>query len=199
MQACKFPILTFDETRLSASLGYVFDSRWLDPYESLLSMLWKFAHMNRLAGHVVVAHVAKRPGDPYAGVAATAADVDIGHVATTLRLAPKTVRSSMPRAGSQRPWCPDLRFCPRCMARGYHGVVHQLGTQPRCPVHGNWLQTACSSCGLSSAYRLDALVLGAPFRCAHCRSPYSRRTTGFVHRPALSKPARAAITRALIG
>lgn len=199
MQACEFPILTFEETNLAPSFGYVFDPRWLDPYESLLSMLWKFAHMNRLAGHVVIGHIAKRPVDPYFGVAATSADVGIRHVATALRVAPRTVRCAMPRPGSQRLWCVDLKFCPRCMARGYHGVVHQLGAQSHCPVHGNRLQTACSCCGSASVYRLDALVLGAPFRCAHCRSPYSRGKTGFVYRQPLPKPARTAITRTFIG
>jgi hypothetical protein len=42
------PILTFEEATLGPSLGYVFDARWLDPYESLVSMLWKFAWVNGL-------------------------------------------------------------------------------------------------------------------------------------------------------
>ena len=33
------PILTFDERVLNPRLGYVFDRRWLDPYESIVGML----------------------------------------------------------------------------------------------------------------------------------------------------------------
>ena len=60
-----FPILTFDTTKLTPAWGYVFDPRWLDPYESVVSMLWKFVWMNRLAGHAVVEHVAKHNVDAY--------------------------------------------------------------------------------------------------------------------------------------
>jgi hypothetical protein len=59
-----YPILTFDETKLSPSLGYVFRLQWLDPHESLVSMLWKFAWMNRLPGHTVATQVAMRTIDP---------------------------------------------------------------------------------------------------------------------------------------
>ena len=45
-----FPILTFDTVKLAPSWGCVFDPGWLDPYESVVSMLWKFVWMNRLAG-----------------------------------------------------------------------------------------------------------------------------------------------------
>ena len=43
LPSAPLPILTFDKAALRPSLGYVFDARWLDPYESLVSMLWKFA------------------------------------------------------------------------------------------------------------------------------------------------------------
>jgi hypothetical protein len=32
-----FPILTLDESKLAPALGYLFYSKWLDPYESLIS------------------------------------------------------------------------------------------------------------------------------------------------------------------
>jgi hypothetical protein len=33
-----FPILTLDENKLAPALGYLFYSKWLDPYESLISI-----------------------------------------------------------------------------------------------------------------------------------------------------------------
>jgi len=40
------PILTFDERKLTPSFGYFFDARWLQSYESIVGVLWKFARMN---------------------------------------------------------------------------------------------------------------------------------------------------------
>jgi hypothetical protein len=55
------PILTFDERKLTPSFGYFFDARWLEPYESIVGVLWKFACMNGLAGHVVVTQLCRQP------------------------------------------------------------------------------------------------------------------------------------------
>jgi hypothetical protein len=197
MAAMPFPILTFNEALLSPSFGYVFDRRWLDPYESLVSMLWKFTWMNRLAGQVVVEHVARGTVDPYEGVAATTANIDILHVARTLGVTTKSVRQTLQRSGSQGSWCPLLRICPPCMSRGYHGVVHQVASELHCPVHRCPLLTSCRGCGASSAYHIDARLLGAPFRCSHCR----RRHAGaeFVRRNPLPAQARTAITRTFLG
>jgi len=41
------PILTLDERVLSPRFGYVFYAGWLEPYESILGMLWKFVRANR--------------------------------------------------------------------------------------------------------------------------------------------------------
>jgi len=71
-----FPILTFDEAKLAPSWGYVFDARWLDPCESMVSMLWKLVWINRLAGHSVVTHVARRSVDPYVGIGTTLLEID---------------------------------------------------------------------------------------------------------------------------
>lgn len=67
MSLAFYPILTFEDHKLSPNMGYVFKRQWLDPCESVVSILWKFARMNRLPGHMVVAHVAKRQIDPYEG------------------------------------------------------------------------------------------------------------------------------------
>jgi predicted RNA-binding Zn-ribbon protein involved in translation (DUF1610 family) len=85
------------------------------------------------------------------------------------------------------------------MARGYHGVVHQIGCEPQCPVHGLWLETECPGCGATTDYRIDVRLLDAPFRCAHCRRSYAPTRTSFVSRPPLSKRARSSIVRMFIG
>ena len=76
------PILTIDERVLSPRFGYVFQRRWLDPYESIDSMLWKFARQNRLPGHALVLQLSRQPVDPYAGI--DPRDVDVRSVARLL-------------------------------------------------------------------------------------------------------------------
>lgn len=199
MVGSTFPILTFDEGKLSPSQGYIFDPKWLDPYESLVSMLWKFSRMNGLAGHVLVKHAAKRPVDPYEGITATLADIDLRRICTILRLPMKTLRAALPRANSKRAWCSELQYCPQCMARRFHSIVHQLCHLTRCPVHGCPLVTACFRCRSTSAYRIDAKLVGAPFRCPHCGATYSGSTASLAKRPPLSQLGRTAITRAYFG
>ena len=194
-----YPILTFEENKLSPSLGYLFKRQWVDPFESVVSILWKFARLNRLPGHRVVTHVAKGQIDPYEGYAATAAELDIRLTAASLGLTQKTIRLSMQRPELRRDWCSQLRFCPHCMSRGYHSVVHQFGCIPYCPVHGCCLQTRCRSCGSTSEYLIKASVLDATFKCPNCRRSYGNSPPSFVHRIPMLPRDRAAIVRAFIG
>lgn len=190
------PILTFDERVLSPRFGYVFQRRWLDPYESIIGMLWKFARLNRLPGQAVVMQLCRDPVDPYAGI--DPGDVDVRSVARLLGVTQRSVRIGLPRRASVAIAC--LRFCPRCMSRGYHGAFHQLERHGRCPVHGNPIDAACRRCGRTSAYRLDAQLLDAPFRCRHCRGHYTASGAApLMQRPALEAKDRVAITRAVIG
>ena len=106
-----FPILTFDTTKLTPAWGYVFDPRWLDPYESVVSMLWKFVWMNRLAGHGVVEHVAKHNVDAYCGIAVSAQEIDARYLAHALRIRLQTVRESIPDPIPGRGLLSVLRYC----------------------------------------------------------------------------------------
>jgi hypothetical protein len=63
-----FPILTLDERKLTPALGYLFSAKWIDPCESLVTILWKFEKANALPGHVA-ALLMGADIDPYGGVA----------------------------------------------------------------------------------------------------------------------------------
>lgn len=181
------------------SWGYVFDSHWLDPYESIVSILWKFVWMNRLPGHAVVGHIAKRSVDPYAGIEIAPREIDSTYLAQTLGISMKTVRQSIPDPIPRRAPSSVLRYCPRCMARGYHCVMHQFGNVLRCPVHAVPLETLCRGCGASSDYRIDAMILQSPFKCPHCRKAYASSWRRFPSRCALTMQQRTALTRTFIG
>jgi hypothetical protein len=165
MSAATFPILTFDEATLSPSLGYVFDPQWLDPYESVVSMLWKLAWMNRLTGHVVVGHIAKRPVDPYEGIAATPAELDIRHIARALGVPLKTVRTALQRPGWRR-GVPSPAVLPSLhVAR-----VSQRGASVR-------LRAAVPGTRLLARHRVPRLRRNQclPHRCPLARCPLQMR------------------------
>jgi hypothetical protein len=166
-----FPILTLDERRLTPSLGYIFNRKWLDPYESLISILWKFEKANALPGHVV-AHLMGPDSDPYAGIVPQLGAVDIRRLRDTLPLPEKTLRASLLKPSCHCQYSERFRYCRSCLARGYHSVLHQMEGVRICPVHRRPLETACSRCEYEAPYRVGAQLLEAPYRCINCRTSY---------------------------
>lgn len=160
-RAAPLPILVFDERRLTPSFGYVFHRKWVDPEESIVSILWKFVRGLR----------------------------------RTLGMPLKVLRAALIPARLYRIASPWFRFCPRCLRRGYHGVLHQLDTLHHCPMHGDWLQTDCRWCGRPTPFRLNARLLDAPLRCGMCRSYYVSSCPSFVNRKPFSVPAMVSLTR----
>lgn len=190
------PILTFEEGALSPSLGYVFDAKCVEPYESIVGILWKFARVNALPGHLLVPQLTPYPIDPYTGIAANTSELQVSRLAKQLGLRHKTIRAALAPHNGHPAHSPVLRYCRRCLRRGYHGVVHQRLWAAQCPIHGDWLEEACPSCNKATDYRLNAALLDAPFRCAHCRRALGSWHYN-QHKP-LSGIDRIAVTRAYI-
>jgi len=188
------PILMFDQGALSPRFGYVFHRRWVQPYESVVSILWKFARMNLLSGATLVTQLRAEPLDPYEGVGPE--EVDLKAVARLLGVTQRSVRVGMHPVAKPSTW---LRYCPLCMSLGYHGVVHQEERHARCPIHRLPLLTACRDCGRRSAYWFDAQFLDAPFRCRHCRRYYGSQSGPPRPCTTLSRERRIAVTRAAPG
>ena len=164
-------------------------------YESLVGILWKFARMNLLSGASLATLLRNEPLDPYKGIGP--AEVDFKAVARLLGVTQRSVRVGMDTVAlDSSAW---LRYCPRCMSLGYHGVAHQRGRHDRCPIHRLPLFTACRHCDRRSAYWFDAQLLDAPFRCRHCRGYYGS-VSGLPRRCALlTRERRIAVTRAALG
>lgn len=189
------PILVFDERRLTPSFGYVFKRQWLDPHESIVSILWKFARMNGLSGQAVATQVAKTTIDPYDGIEPKRDTVDIRRLSPVLGLRLKQLRASLIPRSLEHISSRYFRYCSRCLERGYHGVLHQLEPLQLCPMHGSWLQTDCRNCHQPSPYRLNARLLDTPFRCGNCRQLYANCSPSLESRQALSCRALVALTR----
>lgn len=190
------PILLVDQHALGPRFGYVFDRRWVQPYESVVGMLWKFARVNQLAGPALVAKLRSDPVDPYEGIAPW--DIDVPAVARMLGVTQRSVRTGM--VMTTLDGCRFLRYCPRCMSLGYHSVVHQRERHDRCPIHRVPLLAVCRHCGQASDYRLDAQLLDARFRCRHCRRYYSSKSAAPpMPCTVLTRERRIAVTRAAVG
>ncbi len=59
----------------------------------------------------------------------------------------------------------DLRFCPRCLASGFHSVLMQFPLFARCPIHRLTLVDHCNTCGCAIEYAWPDSALKA-FHCA---------------------------------
>ena len=193
------PIMLFDDRKLKPAFGYVFDPTCLEPYESIVSILWKYARQNRLPGHLITVQLTRKPIDPYEGIAACERQVDIREVHNALGLRLKTVRESMLPEALHRSSSPWLRYCRKCLNTGYHSVVHQLNRVEKCPIHDIALLSSCRNCGGCTPYWLNALLLDAPYRCSKCREIYSGVLPSLPKRPPMQKWGRTAITRARFG
>lgn len=61
-----------------------------------------------------------------------------------------------------------LRFCPTCISQGFHSSIHQLLFLPNCPIHGDRLEIRCAEClTLTVSYKLPYVSNGKLSNCAH--------------------------------
>lgn len=149
-----------------------------------MSILWKFVRVNALAGHVVAADVGRQAVDPYEETEAHREAIDIPRLQRTLGISRNVLREALIPAARHGVVSSFLRYCPRCLVRGYHAVVHQFESVGRCPIHDLRLERDCRRCGHVAPYRLNTRLLETPYRCAQCRGLYG---TGWPSVPARSR------------
>lgn len=143
----------------------------IDPYESLVSVLWKFQKANALSGKVV-ANLMGPDIDPYEGIVPELGVVDIDRLHGALCLPKTTLRDALLAPTEPQRFSATFRHCRRCIAHGYHSVVHQVETVYRCPAHRDALESACRGCGYKAPYRVNVQLLETPYRCSQCRESY---------------------------
>lgn len=193
----RFPILPFDEWRISFARGSVFNLGWLMPGESLVSILWKFGCANALPGHALL-HLISPEVDPHEGVAPVRDVIDLTRLRRVLRLPSDVLRTSLLSAAPHDRYHEAFRYCRQCAAHGYHSVLYQREDEDRCPAHHQSLQTLCPHCSGETPYIVSAGVIGAPFRCVWCHSHYSYgRLSLHSTTPAMRRQDRIAISRRL--
>ena len=63
-----------------------------------------------------------------------------------------------------------LRYCPACIACGFHSSLCQVDAVIRCPSHGCHLLSSCRWCGApTSPMKFTPEVVSNPFSCLACR------------------------------
>ncbi len=61
-----------------------------------------------------------------------------------------------------------VRYCPDCIAKGYHTPLFQVRGMERCPMHGVMLHAGCPACQAPIPYRWTSACVKATYGCPTC-------------------------------
>jgi hypothetical protein len=136
---------------LTPSLGYLFDRKWLYPYESLISILWKFEKANAPSGNVV-ARLLVPDVDPYEGLVPRLDVIDIDRLRANLQISGRSLRTALIHNTVRPRWGESFRFCRQCPGYGYHNILHQFERVNLCPAHSCAVESGCRRCGHKIPY-----------------------------------------------
>jgi hypothetical protein len=193
------PILVFDRQAIQPQLGYCFDHRWIDPGESLVTILWKFARANAIAGHTLAEKVSASDIDPYEGILPLREVVDWQWLHREHRIPRMVLRESLVGESRRHALHAELRYCRYCLNRGYLATIFMLAGVRRCPIHDETLAEACRFCGFRIPLRLNALLLDGPFVCPVCRGRLAGQIPTLSRHKPMAMAARIRITRRRVG
>jgi len=63
-------------------------------------------------------------------------------------------------------WFPDsLKWCPKCIKKGYHSWFHQFSLVKNCPIDHEYLKNSCPQCLNEIPFLLSDKGLSDPFTC----------------------------------
>lgn len=183
-------------------------TEWYVQGESMWSLLWKFAHLNQITARETVQLVINRTCGKRTSICAKP-DVDLrdsavfdlavlsdifrvpaGQVASAFLY--ETLPGSVLRSSEQ------LRWCPPCMARGFHSPLFQMKLTRQCPIHERALIERCPGCKRPIPYRLTTAYLSKPFHCPHCEldlAPNMRNERPVILRMRQSERSRLSLLR----
>ncbi|MGF6367929.1 hypothetical protein OKW40_000679 [Paraburkholderia sp. RAU6.4a] len=144
------------------------------PYESTVSIVWRFAWRNALTGTEVwkLSRISagKRHPPPFFGQ--TLQDPGIRRLATGTGLIlplPEEWRLIGRTNCIGQIFRVQLSLCPICAQSAYHTFLFQLPFLHVCPVHNVPLTTVCQSCGAPSPdYKFTPEFFQSDWGCAHC-------------------------------
>jgi len=155
--------------------GYAWFPQYIYPWESQWSLLHKFARWNVLGVQALYRAVGR--GINVTVNLMSGQFIDEGKFASATGMSSDDVRNSLCTnyllPGDRSLIVPSLRFCPDCLALGYHSVVHQFLLFDKCLVHGLELQTGCPGCHALISTEMTGSNLKRCFRCPCCNYEFS--------------------------
>lgn len=161
--------------------SYCWREAWVSRYESAYSLLSKFALLNALTA-TDLARLLVIKGKGLRTQMQRTPDLAL-HDAAGFDLSTLTILLHLPEQGAEEAFLlpaldprdyvihPNLRFCPRCLARGFHAAMFQLDIVTRCPIHGCTLTERCPHCKGLIPYRLQHGTFVKPYACVKCQAP----------------------------
>lgn len=188
--------MTFIETGLSAGPRYCWRRDWVAPYESLWSLLHKFAALNWVCVYDAKQLFQKTSTTDYWQRRShskwnlhTLGGFDAEKLCEILKLSTEDLSKSLVTSlisSLEISWLtPEtvLRYCPECITQGYHSIFHQLYAISKCPIHDIELTEQCQHCGNKITYELNYRRKAIPYGCPVCHMGLwePRRQTGEAH------------------
>ncbi len=158
-----------------ASIGTRWAGRDLSPlpYESALSVYWRFAWRNTLSP-AQLRRIIGIPGyrPQYNWIARTSFFSDV------LGWHPLSKNEQCLVDGSTKYplylFEPHLRYCPICLGGGYHSYWFQFSFLDYCPVHEVRLHARCHTCRYAVGFfNITKQLFSRPYFCVHCGEPIS--------------------------
>lgn len=160
-------------------------SRWVQPFEGPLSLLWKFAWTNSLNASETCKSLFGKALLPDLGQARHGRSLLMTHwMSGGSNVGVPGVAGVIEAQGMQQ-FAPNwvwrlasdarIRLCPVCADVGYQTIFAQLDGLARCPIHDMPLQDTCMHCSQSTPrYALTIDTMKAPWHCPHCGKFYGR-------------------------
>lgn len=169
------------------------------PYESIYSILCRFALFNVITGGSLVKTIKQYCGSQFAR---NRHSKNLSHIESVgvvglqelFGLSPRQVKSlflTPTHISSDRHVASEFRYCPVCLSQGRHYTLFQYELIESCPVHAIGLLDQCQHCGASMSYELKVSLFKHPYGCWRCgrqlghgRDPQSLR---FISAPGMER------------
>jgi hypothetical protein len=150
----------------------------IDRFESIYSVLGRFALINSLSGQAVLT-LLKSKSRTLKGAFVVGLE-NLSSV-NTIELE-RCVGASqaqvfemflVPSYSLNALICPYFRFCPVCISARKHYAIFQWERLATCPFHSVRLRSACLNCGSSIVYEWAIELFDSPFCCPRCQASLS--------------------------
>lgn len=166
-------------TELRDSTAFCWRPVWFNRFESLWSLLRKFAYFNAATARNLQDHLSAGAPARYAWASAKRLDLrcyggfDATRLAALLRIDHELLNEStiLPfLAADERDVLASnhVRFCASCLDEGFHSSIHQILLITECPRHREKLLEYCQQCGGAIDYVSRTAAIDCGVGCNQC-------------------------------